>query len=486
MRINTDITEKKKSEEVLRFRDQILRNIAEGVCIVNLSTQKIIYTNPAFNYLLGYSEKELTGKKVSIINKNRKIWPKKLFQKISHDIQKNGAWTGEVENIKKDNTAIISLVTLSLVSNPSVGDCWIAVHQDITEKKKAEEALVENEKKYRTLFENMQDGIAIYEVIRNKKGEIVDRIVKEANGAYCKMAITDIQTFKKKTISQIIGNYKAKQTLPQIQKAMKYNISQTIKSQYVINNKLYDFLSVITPIGKDTFIARIMDITTMMEQDRKKDEFISIASHELKTPLTSLKLYAQILNKNNEKTGYYLPIMSEQIENLDHLVNELLDVSKIQSNNMILHKEKFSLVKLINNCIESIALISPLHKITFLYNKDARILADKSRVEQVMFNLLTNAVKYSPKATKIEVNLNSGDQDVIIKIKDYGIGIAKNNIDKIFDRFFRAMGANIYGISGFGMGLYIAQEIIKQHKGKIWVKSTEGKGSTFYFSLPIK
>ncbi|HSW97084.1 MAG TPA: ATP-binding protein [Candidatus Saccharimonadales bacterium] len=473
------------SDEVIESEVKF-RTIAEqspNMIFINVGG-KVAYANKRCEEVTGYSLKEFYSPTFTHLTITAPEYRDLVIKNFRLHAKGKEVKPYEYALITKEGRKLNTILATKLI-NYGGEKAILGTITDITEKKKAQDALIESEKKYRTLFESMQDGIAIYKVIRNKKREIVDRIVIEANTAYEKMAIVDLSIMKQKTIAQIIGTSRAKESLPQIRLAMQKNISQTIKSQYFIDGKLFDFLSVITPISKDIFIARIIDITSMMDQDRKKDEFIGIASHELKTPLTSLKLYAQILSKNNANLGHYLPKMNEQIEKLDYLVNELLDVSKVQSNNLQLKMEEFSLVDLIKSCVENILFISTQHKINFQYNVDSKISADKGRIEQVIINLLTNAIKYSPNAKKIEIILKATQKDVSIKIKDFGIGIKSSNIDKIFDRFFRAEGSHVHNIPGFGMGLYISKEIIMQHHGKIWVKSKENRGTTFYFRLPI-
>ena len=225
------------------------------------------------------------------------------------------------------------------------------------------------------------------------------------------------------------------------------------------------------------------------ELERRKDDFISMASHELKTPVTSIKVFTQILEKYNKEKGdvqdlKYLTRMSDQIDRLTKIINELLDVSRIQSRRLELSKELVSPSQIIEEACENIQATVPSHKILFRKTDVKPVFIDKYRINQVLVNLLTNAVKYSPSGGEILLKLEENPGEVVVSVKDHGIGISKEYHDRIFERFYRVYDKNEKTFPGLGMGLYISSEIVKKHKGRIWFESEEGKGSTFYFSLP--
>jgi signal transduction histidine kinase len=141
---------------------------------------------------------------------------------------------------------------------------------------------------------------------------------------------------------------------------------------------------------------------------------------------------------------------------------------------------------LIDSTILDFKYTSKSHIVEYSHKSEVSIYADRERIAQVLINLISNAIKYSPQAKKIVVNSTIDKNNVKVSIQDFGLGIPTGEQSKIFGRFFRVKGKKEKGISGLGLGLYISQEIVTQHKGKLWVESTEGKGSTFYFSLPIK
>jgi signal transduction histidine kinase len=219
----------------------------------------------------------------------------------------------------------------------------------------------------------------------------------------------------------------------------------------------------------------------------KKDEFIGLASHELKTPLTSISAYLQILHRleTNENSKRFVDKTMHQVKKLITLVNDLLDVSKIEAGKMQLATEEFEIKTVVENAIELIQQSNINYQI-ILESKvhSLKINGDPHRIEQVLINLLTNAIKYSPKANKMEVFLSNTKDQVTIGVKDYGLGIAADKLSQIFSRFFRIEG-NDPGISGLGIGLYLTSQIVDRHNGKIWVESELGKGSTFWVTLPI-
>ncbi|MEO7802006.1 MAG: PAS domain-containing protein [Ginsengibacter sp.] len=238
------------------------------------------------------------------------------------------------------------------------------------------------------------------------------------------------------------------------------------------------------------WVGTSTDIQEIKEQSDEKDYFIGMVSHELKTPITSITGYIQLLQYKYGKgedsfLNNALNIVNKQVTKTTKLISELLDVSKIKSGSLSLNKENFVLTNLISEVIDEVKNINPGYKIDFLNNaNNASVCADRDRIGQVLTNLLINAVKYSPEIKQVEVRSFFEDNNLSVSITDYGIGIKKTDQNKIFERFYRVEGKNEKRFPGFGIGLFVASEIVHRHDGKIGVKSEHGKGSTFYFSLP--
>lgn len=233
-------------------------------------------------------------------------------------------------------------------------------------------------------------------------------------------------------------------------------------------------------------------------KDEEKDNFILMASHELKTPVTTIKGYIQLLlemasSNGKEATPIAVEMLhpalrsiDKQVKSLVRLISELLDLSKINKGQLVLHKELFNLNKLLTEAIYNNRFITTKHTIKYTEKGSYYVMADKERIEQVINNLLSNAIKYSPDAQDIELSVfPSGQDHVSVSIKDYGIGIAKTEHHKVFERFYRATGKNEQTYPGFGIGLFIAHDIIKRHNGTIYLESEKDKGSVFTFTLPL-
>ncbi|HWY80257.1 MAG TPA: PAS domain-containing protein [Candidatus Sulfotelmatobacter sp.] len=219
-----------------------------------------------------------------------------------------------------------------------------------------------------------------------------------------------------------------------------------------------------------------------------RDEFISVVSHELKTPLTSLKLYTQVLQKEllNSKSTKLFSKLDEQINNLSVLINDLLNASKLQHGKLEFNNEEIDLNEVLREAVEDIQKTDKKHIIIVKGKIIKSIYADRYRIYQVITNLLTNAIKYSPDATKVIVQLTPEKEIARVSVRDFGIGINKEDQKIIFNQFYRITSPERKIFPGFGMGLYIANEIIRRYCGKMHVKSTKGKGAVFSFILPYK
>lgn len=231
--------------------------------------------------------------------------------------------------------------------------------------------------------------------------------------------------------------------------------------------------------------ARLYD--EIKQLNLKKDEFIGVAGHELRTPITTIKAYLQLLGNQVQEgsTKELTEKASRQVNKLNRLVNDLLDASKIQSGKLEYTMIPCFLLPLVRDCLDTVRQIYPSNPlIAGLPEEDIVITADGTKIEQVLINFLTNAVKYSAEGSPITVTVKKMAGKAIVRVSDLGVGIGNKHLDLIFQRYYRIHSQG-HVAGGLGIGLYIAREIIERHGGEIGVESQEGKGSTFYFSLPL-
>ncbi len=223
----------------------------------------------------------------------------------------------------------------------------------------------------------------------------------------------------------------------------------------------------------------VQDITEQKEIDRRKDEFISIVSHELKTPLTTIKAYS-----HDQVAAGMIGKMGDQLRRLEYIIQDLLDVTRIEGDKIRFRQDEFDMGDLVEQSVEEVQRISHKHQIKIEKLQHVPIVADRERISQVVINLLTNAVRYSPGRDQVIVSLTKHGSEVICAVKDFGMGIPAEKHEKIFERFYQASNINRFN-AGLGLGLYISAHIIKRQQGRIWVESVPGEGSTFFFTLRL-
>ncbi len=264
-------------------------------------------------------------------------------------------------------------------------------------------------------------------------------------------------------------------------------------------------------------VAVLNDVTSQKQVERLKDEFVSVVSHELRTPLTAIKGYTQHLVRRLERRlravrqaqtqvqttqklqepnapapeppeTYDLRslyIVQSQAEHLERLVNDLLDLSRVQWGHLELHPETFFLADLLAESVHAVQASAEQHSISLEINvPDTQVVADRQRIAQVVGNILDNAVKYSPRGGQVTVSLQEQEGDFLVSVSDQGIGISPEYLDHIFERFYRVRNTASHQYSGIGLGLYVARAIVERHGGRIWFANNPGSGSTFYFTLP--
>ena len=283
---------------------------------------------------------------------------------------------------------------------------------------------------------------------------------------------------------------------------MGLGLPRSLKLDELKITLLKAYFDVVTPLNayeeikkKNSQLNRLTgeqeeEIRMRRELDEKKSEFISIASHELKTPITVVKGYTQMLKllkgQYSEKVGEVLNKLDIQTTKLSILAAQLMDVSRMENGILQYDLEEMNLNSFIQDTITILSSVHPGNQINVMLGANCTVKADELRLEQVLTNLLGNAVKYSPKDSPIDIStaLSENKNEVKIIVKDYGMGMSQEGLARIFDKFYRLKEVTSTH-PGLGMGLYITSKIIMDHGGKIWVESEPGEGSSFFFTIPI-
>ncbi len=241
----------------------------------------------------------------------------------------------------------------------------------------------------------------------------------------------------------------------------------------------------------------MQDISALKEAERLKDEFVALVSHELKNPLTSIKGYAQLLRAQLEtqdglalskQEQLCLTVVEEEADRLAALASDVIDVSRLQSGRLVLRIDELDLVALTRQVVERLQITTKEHTLNLTTDHESIWLqGDRNRLEQVLLNLIGNAIKYTPQGGPIDIRLTKAqdEESAQVHIHDNGIGIPHEQQARLFARFSRASNAAAHGITGTGLGLFLCRELIERHGGRIWLESEEGKGSTFSFILPV-
>lgn len=433
----------------------------------------IVYANPAWEKLTKYTLSEVVGKSLLFLTHKRSsdFITKALFKGKSFK-------TESLINRRKDGKSFQTHSIFFSIKKSNHILYFVQISHDITLQKKHEQVSTQ----YKSVVNASNDAIfsldptltilsvnpAAEKMYGYDRGELIGK----------SMTII-IPTHKQSEIKDLYKDIDGKVVNFETERVRKDGLTITVA---VTNSPIYNQRHKL--IGYSVIHRNISEKKKLDEQ---KKSFLSAASHELKTPITTLKLLLQV-HKNRLKECADRSLVSKEIDAVDRelnhlteLINDLLDVSRFETGRFNLNMEQFSLSRLLRSTIVKIRLLYKT-KIHLRLDEEITIIADKSRVEQVLTNLLINAIRHSKSEKQIEVALKTEQKDYLISVKDYGTGIPKSKVDHIFEQFYQAENDT----QGFGLGLFICKTIVTLHKGKMWVKSKENQGSTFYFTLPIR
>jgi PAS domain S-box-containing protein len=492
------LARKRTEENEIRYRT-LFNSIDEGFCIIEVLFDKhnkpidykFIETNIVFEDQTGL--KNVIGKKAKELIPNlEQHWIEQYGQVVL---------TGEPIRFEEGSDAMgrwFNVYATRVGGNESKKVA--VIFNDITKRKSGENALEAERLRLHDFFKQAPAAIA---VIHGP-----EHVYELANGFYQKVF--------NRSEKDLLGKPMRK-VFPEINGQGIFELFDTVYETgeaYVAN----EFPATFDRVGNGTFetgyfsfvaqpiietgrvqriLIHVIEVTEQLyarnrieELSKQKDEFIGIASHELKTPVTSIKAYTQLLQhrfqKNEDsKSAEMLGKMNYQLDKLTSLIGDLLDVTKIEGGKLQFNERFFDFNELVDEIVEEMQRTSTSHTLVKKLAPTKSIYGDRDRIGQVITNFLTNAIKYSPTADKVIIKSIIDKENITLCVQDFGVGISKDDQEKVFGRFYRVSGDKQETYPGLGLGLYITAEIIKRQNGKIWVESEKGTGSTFCFSLPL-
>lgn len=487
--IMMDITERKRNEEALRESEERLRVTVESAAdyaIITMDPQGFIGGwSKGAELALGWTEAEVLGMKIDVIFSpedqliGRPEEERELARNTGHAIDER--W-----HIRKDGTRFfMSGVMRPIMDRQLTG--FVKVARDLTEQRKEEESLRISEERYRTSLQaagmgawdwNMVSG----KVVWNEQHYLMLGLVPEAGEQDDNFFLQFVHPEDSAAVNAALelaadetGLYQAEFRITRADNGATCWMAGFGRTVLMEEDR---------PVR---MVGVMYDITARRHLEEQREDFINNASHELKTPLTALKAYAEVLQETFEEAGDaqsagLIGKMDGQIDRLNDLIRSLLDVTNMREGRLELSAGHFYLEPLLKEAADEIGLLAT-QQIVVDSAPAHHVVADRQRIRQVLLNLLSNAVKYSSGAEQIIVTSKEEDGMVTVCVQDFGIGMNEEEAKHVFERFYRS---DLYGSAypGLGLGLYISAEIIAKHHGRIWVESKEGKGSTFCFSLP--
>ncbi len=485
-----------KNEKESNVSEKKFKDIFEGTSDIFLYIEKgkIKYINNAMAKVLDIKKKDIINKKVSIFkNFFNKIDTKKHFDAI--ELASTGSNVLDYEVELKNNKGFRHefLFSVDCIRDDKNIKGIILSGKDITQRHQEWEELIKLEEKYRVLAETSADGVITIDSLGRLTyiNPSFEKLLNRPKSKVFKTLLRDYLSEDSVYLFQqiFIDVRKKNKKIENIELELVCNNDQIVPIEVNIASFKRDdeFAGMVLTIRDITERRKIED--ELKKSDKLKTEFMNIAAHELKSPVTPIKGYLDLIISDkdaNDKIKNWAKISLRNSERLLKLVNDILDVSRLDTDTMRFDIEKISTVDILNEIAEDMKPAveeKGLKFITDIPQDLPNIMGDKYRLEQVLKNLLVNAIKFTDKGS-ISITAKQKKDHILISVTDSGIGIPKEDLKKIFNKFYQAYTGADRKNQGTGLGLFICQNILQKHNGKIWAESQVGKGSTFYIKIP--
>jgi PAS domain S-box-containing protein len=496
--LKREIAERKLLEEQVRRQTEVLQSEYERLATVIASVDvslsvldpdgTIVLVNDAWLKRTGLRREQVIG----VLYKKIERQPgATLIQGLIDRVAETGVPFSERElpipdERYPDGTLYVDASILPIRNDEGRITALLTVSIDVTERVLARREIESQRTMLESIVENSPIAIAFYDrdlrvVSANSAWEHISGIKREIALGHILYEVSETAEARRPYFERALRGEQVK----------RENIAGEGRGKG--ETPYYDITYV--PIkGQSSLVEGILaigvDVTEREQLNRQKDQFIALASHELKSPITVIKGYSQMAVKGATNLGdrplaRRIQTIDEQAQRLNRMVDDLLDVSRMQGGALSLQFSPFDLRDAVRDVVKNLEQLAPNFAFrTILPPSQVTVNADRARIEQVLTNLLQNAVKYSGRSHRVEVALQTERDAAVTSVRDYGLGIPAAQQPQIFDRFFRASNVR-EAQAGFGLGLFIAHSIVTGHAGRIWLDSTEGKGSTFCFALPL-
>ncbi len=476
-----DITKQKQAEEESAKLAAIITSSDDA--IISKTLESVITSwNSSAERMFGYSAGEMIGETIyKLIPHDRQNEETEIIERLRKGERVEHF---ETKRLTREGRLIDVSLTISPIKDRNgqiIGASKIA--RDITGQKQSEEESA----KLAAIITSSDDAII---------SKTLESVITSWNSSAERMFGYSATEMIGETIYKLIPHERHNEETEIIERLRKGERMEHFETKRMTSDgRLIDVSLTISPIkdrnGQIIGASKIArDITERKLDEARKNDFIGMVSHELKTPLTSLTAILQVASaklKSNPDSflAGAMERANSQVKKMSAMINGFLNVSRLESGKIVLDRQEFDLYALLQDVVAEIKLTTATHPIQVGECIAMRVNGDLDKIASVVTNLVGNAIKYSPKGRPIAVHCEEKDGFVIVGVRDEGMGIPAEDLPHVFDRYFRSESQQTRHISGFGIGLYLSAEIIHRHDGKIWAESETGKGSTFYFSLPL-
>jgi PAS domain S-box-containing protein len=477
-----DITASKLAQEALLRSEKLFKSIAlnipGSVVIVIDKDHRYVMIEGDIMEKLGYDSRDYVGKHPSEVGSaERYEASKQLYDRVL---------SGEEFSVERRGTDgeyyMVHFVPLKDEQDEVERGLIIAL--DITDIKEAEEKSA----KLAAIIESSDDAIV---------SKTFDSVITSWNDSAERIFGYTAEEIIGETIYKIIPpdrHDEEPMILASVRAGKRVEHFET--KRLTKDGRLIDVSVTVSPVkdkqGNIIGLSKIArDITEQKKDEVRKNDFIGMVSHELKTPLTSLSAILQVAQAKlkDSDDAFLSGAMNKantQVKRMSGMINGFLNISRLESGKIMIDKRTFDLEEMISEVIDEVKLTVNSHQLNFIPCAATEVYADHDKISSVISNLISNAVKYSPRGKNVDITCEVSEGKAIVSVKDEGMGIKAQDIDKIFDRYYRVQSNHTQHISGFGIGLYLSAEIVRRHGGEIWAESESGKGSKFTFSIPVR